>query len=229
LVFAPSSLILTNYFLPVNRALGLPHLAIGVPLKTNYILIDLENIQPKNLSLLKGHDFKVLVFVGAKQSKISFELADAMQDLGSHAEYIKIEGNGPNALDFHIAFYIGSISKEDKNSYFHIISKDTGFDPLIGHLKTKKILVQREKDIMDIPALKFSNALSVSERADAIIEYLISRGNAKPRTSTSLVNTIISLFYKTLDEQELNAVLNELLKRKVVIKNGAKVTYNLAL
>ena len=214
--------------MPLKTALGLQYSAIGVPLKTNYILIDLENIQPKNLSLLKGHDFKVLVFVGAKQSKISFELAAAMQDLGSNAEYIKIEGNGPNALDFHIAFYIGKISNEDKDSYFHIISKDTGFDPLISHLKTKKILVQREKDIMEIPALKFSNALSVGERADSIVTYLISRGNAKPRTATSLVNTIISLFSKNLNEQELNAVLNELLKRKVVIKNGAKVTYNLA-
>ena len=190
-------------------------------------MIDLENIQPKNLSVLKGHDFRVIVFVGAKQTKISFDLAIAMQDLGGNAEYIKIEGNGPNALDFHIAFYIGSLSAEDKNCYFHIISKDTGFDPLIRHLKAKKILVQREKDVMEIPALKFSNALSVGERADAIVKYLISRGNAKPRTATSLVNTIISLFSKKLNEQELNSVLNELLKRKVVIKSGAKVTYNL--
>jgi len=197
-------------------------------LRTNYILIDFENIQPKNLSVLKGHNFKVMVFVGAKQSKIPFELVVAMQDLGDSAEYIKIDGNGPNALDFHIAFYIGNIACQNKNCYFHIISKDTGFDPLIRHLQTKKILVHREKDIMDIPALKFSNALSIAERADAITKYLISRGNAKPRTATTLVNTIISLFSKTLNEKELNDVLNELIKRKVVIKNGAKVTYSLS-
>jgi len=31
----------------------------------NYVLIDFENVQPKNLELLSKHLFKVLVFVGA--------------------------------------------------------------------------------------------------------------------------------------------------------------------
>ena len=35
-------------------------------MKTHYILIDLENIQPEHMSVLDGHDFKVLVFVGEK-------------------------------------------------------------------------------------------------------------------------------------------------------------------
>ncbi len=30
----------------------------------NYVLIDLENIQPEHLSVLTGQNFKVLVFVG---------------------------------------------------------------------------------------------------------------------------------------------------------------------
>ncbi|TON35035.1 hypothetical protein CGH58_24340, partial [Vibrio parahaemolyticus] len=82
-------------------------------MKTNYILIDFENVQPKNLSLLEGHPFKVMVFVGANQTKVPFDIATAMQNLGSSAQYIKIDGNGPNALDFHIAYYIGSISALD--------------------------------------------------------------------------------------------------------------------
>ena len=32
---------------------------------TNYVLIDFENVQPKNLELLTTHPFKVFVFVGA--------------------------------------------------------------------------------------------------------------------------------------------------------------------
>jgi len=196
-------------------------------LRTNYILIDLENVQPKNLAILKGRDFKVIVFVGEKQSKLSFELVDAMQSLGGNAKYIKINGNGPNALDFHIAYYIGNISATDPNSFFHIISKDTGFDPLINHLKSNNILAQREIEITEIPSLKLTHAISVNERADSIIHHLISRGNAKPRTAKSLINTIISLFSKTLNEKELNEVLNELLKRKAIAKSGEKVTYKL--
>jgi len=196
-------------------------------LKTNYILIDLENVQPKNLEILKGHDFKVVVFVGSKQMKISFDLAIAMQSLGGIAEYVKIDGDGPNALDFHIAFYIGRISATDDNCYFHIISKDTGFDPLIRHLKTKKIYAQREKDISEIPLLKISNSISISERLDAIVEYLKSRGNAKPRTVITLSNSINSLFQKKVSEIELANLVEELVKRKVVVKNGKKVSYQI--
>jgi hypothetical protein len=190
-------------------------------------LIDLENVQPKNLENLKGHDFKVIVFVGSKQMKISFDLAVAMQSLGSTAEYIKIDGDGPNALDFHIAFYIGQISAVDNNCYFHIISKDSGFDPLIRHLKTKKIYALREKDITEIPLLKISNSKSPIERVDAIVEFLQSRGNAKPRTIITLSNSINSLFMKKLETEELASLVEELIKRKVVVKNGNKVSYHI--
>ena len=194
-------------------------------MKTNYVLIDLENVQPKNLEILKGHGFKVLVFVGSKQLKIPFDLAVAMQNLGESAEYIKIEGDGSNALDFHIAYYIGKISATDSNSYFHIISKDSGFDPLIRHLKAKKIFVQREKDISEIQLLKISNSKSSSERLDAIIDFLKSRGNAKPRTVTTLSNSINSLFMRKLDEDELSSLVEQLFQRKFAIRDGNKVTY----
>ncbi len=53
------------------------------------MLIDFENVQPKNLEVLAEHPFKVLVFVGANQVKVPFELASAMQLLGDDARYIK--------------------------------------------------------------------------------------------------------------------------------------------
>jgi hypothetical protein len=195
--------------------------------KTNYILIDFENVQPKNLEILKGHDFNIIIFVGEKQTKISFDLAVAMQSLGKNAEYVKINGNGPNALDFHIAFYIGTIATKDQNCFFHIVSKDKGFDPLIRHLKTKKIYAQRKKDVSEIPLLKISGEKSKSERVNAIVEFLKVRGAAKPRTEKTLSNSINSLFSKTLEEKELSALVAELIKRKVVIKNGTKVSYHL--
>lgn len=120
----------------------------------NYILIDFENIQPDNLEIIKNFNFKIIIFVGSNQKKISFEMVDIIQSFGNKAEYIKIEGTGQNALDFHIAFYIGKISALEKEAFFHIISKDTGFDPLINHLKLKKLKVQRVKDIAEIPMIK---------------------------------------------------------------------------
>jgi len=76
----------------------------------NYVLIDFENVQPKNLSILAAHPFKVLVFIGASQTKVPRHVAVAMQALGDRAKYVEIDGNGPNALDFHIAYYIGELA-----------------------------------------------------------------------------------------------------------------------
>jgi hypothetical protein len=194
-------------------------------LKNNYVLIDFENVQPKNLAILNGHEFRVIVFVGANQAKISFELASALQALGSNAEYVKIGGNGPNALDFHIAFYIGQLAERDPNAYFHIISKDTGFDPLIKHLKERKIFAQRERDLAEIPLLRISNATSAEEKIEAIVKSLAARGHARPRKVKTLANTVNSLFSRTLDEAELTDIIGQMKKRNLIAVENEKVSY----
>jgi PIN domain len=123
-------------------------------MRKNYVLIDFENVQPESLAALQQDHFEIKIFLGATQTKISFEIAQAMQTMGPRAEYIKMGGTGSNALDFHIAYYIGHLSAKDPTAYFHIISKDTGFDPLIAHLKSKNISAAREPDIGDIPLVK---------------------------------------------------------------------------
>jgi len=73
----------------------------------NFILIDYENVQPQSLNILANHSFKVYAFVGASQAKLPFDFSQSMQNLGENGQYVKISGNAKDALDFHIAFYIG--------------------------------------------------------------------------------------------------------------------------
>ena len=194
---------------------------------TNYVLIDFENVQPKNLEVLSNHPFKVFVFVGASQAKLSYDLAAAMQQLGENAKYVKIGGNGNNALDFHLAFYVGELSTKEPNAYFHIISKDTGFDPLIKHLKARKIRIQRERDLAEIPVLRMSNATSSDEKVSAIVKNLAGRGQARPRKVKTLANTINSLFAEKLEEKELMNLVNELQKRSYIAISERNVSYKL--
>jgi PIN domain len=194
---------------------------------TNYVLIDFENVQPKNLELLTTHPFKVFVFVGASQSKVSFDLADSMQLLGNNARYIKIAGNGQNALDFHVAYYLGKLAEKDKDAHFYIISKDKGFDPLIKHLKDKEISVQRVKDLAEIPPLRVSPTTSSDEKVDAIVKNLGGRGQSRPRKVKTLENTINNLFTKKLEKNELSALVKELQKRKLIVVNKGNVSYKL--
>ncbi|UPG90828.1 PIN domain-containing protein [Luteibacter aegosomaticola] len=197
-------------------------------IRTNYVLVDYENVQPKSLTALVGdHPFKVLLFVGASQAKVTFEVAESMQALGANASYVKISGNGSNALDFHVAYYIGRISCEDPTAFFHIISKDAGFDPLIAHLKSKKILAARHKDVTDIPLLKAANSKTLAEKVDVVLANLRQRGASRPRTVKTLSSTIGSLFQKQLVEGDIKAILAELAKAGHAAMDGTKVSYTL--
>lgn len=204
-------------------------------MRTNYILIDYENVQPEDLSALKQDHFRVIVFVGAHQNKVAFETATALQQIGANAEYVKVSGSGPNALDFHIAFYIGQLAVKDPEAFFHIVSKDSGFDPLITHLKARKLRVLRVKKIGDIIILKAdgdksSKAVGVKplqDRIKVIINDLRKRGASKPRTVATLTSTISALFLKQLSPDEISVLLRVLKERGYVSVSGNKVSYTL--
>jgi hypothetical protein len=194
---------------------------------THYVLIDFENVQPKNAELLQGKPFKVLVFLGANQTRLSTKLVTAIQPLGEQAEYIEISGSGPNALDFHIAYYIGRLAADDPQGHFHIISRDKGFDPLIRHLKGKNLDVRRETDLAEIPALRISTKTSMDKKIDMIVKNLKGRAQSRPRKVTTLQNTIKHLFSEDLGEAELASLVTELRKRKLIVVNQEKVSYKL--
>jgi hypothetical protein len=195
--------------------------------KTNVVLIDFENVQPRNLALLLGGDFRVYCFVGENQTKLPYDLAAAMQELGGRGQYIKIAGNGPNALDFHIAYYLGELIREYPEGYFHIISKDTGFDPLIEHLRRRQIQVHRERDLAEIPPLRLPAAAEGPDRLDAVVKNLAGRGASRPRKMRTLTNTIGSLFRPKLDDGQSAALVHELRTRGYIAVNGDNVSYRL--
>ncbi|BBO27227.1 hypothetical protein AltI4_16150 [Alteromonas sp. I4] len=194
-------------------------------MKNNYVLIDYENVQPTNLSLLEDFDVEVFIFVGQHQEKIPFKIASAVQALGDKAQYIKISGNGRNALDFHIAFYMGKIAERDPNAYFHVISKDTGFDPLVKHLRQNKIYARRENDIAEIPLLNQANLFLMDKRMKLLVERLIAMGHAKPRRQSTLINTINTIFEGKLEHHELTELVEQLSIRKLIRFVESKVDY----
>lgn len=176
-------------------------------MRPNIVLVDLESVQPASLGLLAAEYFRLKVFVGATQSKLSFELAAAVQQMGERAEYIKIAGVGKNALDFHIAYYIGRIATEQPESFFHIISKDTGFDPLIQHLKDESIFCGRWECLEDIPAVKAAQVKGPEERAILFMSRLLQANATKPRTEKTLRSAISAHFQRQLTEEEITAIV----------------------
>ena len=97
-------------------------------------LIDFENVQPSGVGRLVPGTCRIMLFLGQNQNKVPVELTRALQPFGADVEYLNISGNGPNAVDFHIAFYIGHLAQKHPGAKFAIVSGDTGFDPLVRHL-----------------------------------------------------------------------------------------------
>jgi hypothetical protein len=194
-------------------------------MRTNFVLIDSENVQPDSIEKLKHDHFRVVVMVGANQKRIDIEVAKAVQALGSNGEYIQISGNGPNALDFHIAFYIGKYSSEYPDSYFHIISNDKGFDPLITHLKDKKIYCTRSTSVSEIPLVKSADKLSPKKRAEDFFEKRISQSQNRPATVKALESAIAGHFHKLLSPEEVSGVVDALKMADHIAISGKKVAY----
>jgi hypothetical protein len=220
-------------------------------MSTNYVLVDFENVQPDSLGALADGSFKVKVFVGAAQAKgrISFELSHSMQLLGSNAEYVRIARSGPNAVDMHIAYYIGRLLEKEPNAIIHIISKDSDFDPLIEYLRAKGSACKRVKSIGEIPKpvaprvsapapppkiVKTTPHVPSPRRPHAeklapIIKHLHSL-SGKPATSKKLAQTIASYFKQhggELGEKTVALIIDELVRLKYVSQNSGKVSYHL--
>jgi hypothetical protein len=195
--------------------------------RTNFVFVDFENVQPRDIGLLKDGPFKVKVFLGPNQSKIPVSLAAALQSLGEGAEYIVLETAGNNALDFHIAYYIGALSAAEPNAFFHVISKDTGFDSLLKYLKGKRIFAQRSACIADIPYFKPALPAAPEAQVEAVIADLTRRKASKPRTQKTLLSTLHALFKKELSEQQLAGLFAALCKRGIVKVEGTRVSYAL--
>ena len=203
-----------------------------------YALIDLENVQPESLQKLKKDGYRIRVFVGSAQNKISVALAAQLQSFGSDAQYIQIEGAGKNALDFHIAFYMGKITATEPGSQFLVISRDTGYDPLLKHLRDQGITANRSGAPSTTPKAtkvhasvaklqKSPSQMSLAERAEYACNYLNKAGKAKPAKLKTLTSAMTSVFQKKLDQASIGHVINELIKKGIVSESQGLLTYKL--
>jgi hypothetical protein len=225
---------------------------------TNYVLVDFENVQP-DMSALVGAGFRVVVFFGAKQQegRHHFEKFDALFELGPDLERVKILHSGKNALDMHIAWWLGRIFERESDAIAHVISRDTDFDPLIEYLKSRGCKVSRAKDVSGLgrppvlPAIRKAKPASPGPRKTAapkarsaatapaprpasgdlepFLKQLKSM-TGKPSTRRKLVQTLAAYFKHHGGERpgaEVEQKVDELIRRKLVAQTGAKITYAL--
>lgn len=106
------------------------------------VLVDFENVQKLDLSIL-DESYRAIVFVGASQAPPKAARNKATAHRFSRVDFQQIEGNGRNALDFHIAFHLGRTIETAPETECIVLSKDKGYDPLLIHLNKNGLRCRR--------------------------------------------------------------------------------------
>ncbi len=203
--------------------IGKLDLVKGTKMSKRFILIDYENIQPAIAACATDENTHILIFVGARQGRIKFDIVASLQKFGSRAEYIKIKDSGENALDFHIAYYIGLIAALTADTHFLIVSKDKGFDPLVAHLKEKKIDIRRIENLNNLAAARARPTRT--SKIGIVIEGLEKRGASKPKTLKTLASTINAMFQNKLAANDVQNLIKALQQKKYIEIKNAKISY----
>jgi len=121
----------------------------------NHVFVDFENVHEVELAVIGHKAVSFTLLIGARQTKIDTDLVEKLVQHASSVELVRLTSTGRNALDFTLAYYVGRAVAGDPTGYFHIISKDTGYDALVAHLRSRHIHAYRHGDFS---SLTFSNA-----------------------------------------------------------------------
>jgi hypothetical protein len=186
------------------------------------LFVDLENVQKVDLKQVPV-SARVMIFYGITQKKLPEELVVQAQPLGSRLKWIKISGQGPNALDFHIAFYLGQELVGSPDSECAILSRDTGFDPLIRHLQTLGHNCQRVGSLKD--AFPTKRSASDADPFDRLVA-LLKKEKVHPARRKGLAGKVKSWFPLLSDDVRL-ALIDRLFKESRVHESEKALKYDL--
>jgi hypothetical protein len=194
------------------------------------LLVDYENVGKVDLGAIPN-DVRVHVFVGASQKTVPTALLRAVSKLGERFVQIDIEGHGKNALDFHIAFYLGEYLVKAPGAQYVVLSRDKGFDPLVGHLESRGFAVRRAETIAE--AFPASETSERKARPEAVTQWEHSwtwlagiERTKRPRKRKNLVAHLHTHYSKTLTLSGAEALVDRMIAEKKITEVDGAITYH---
>src|SRR5258705_10280996 len=117
--------------------------ATDLPPPVNHVFVDFENVHEIDLALIGSKAVSFTLLIGPRQTKLDVSLVEKLFEHAVSVELVRLTSAGRNALDFTLAYYLGRAVAADPTGHFYIISKDTGYDPLIANLRSRQISADR--------------------------------------------------------------------------------------
>jgi hypothetical protein len=226
-------------------------LAQRVTMSENVLLVDYENIGKIDLAAIPD-GVRVPFFFGASQRTVPTEFLKAALKLGERFVPIDIEGQGKNALDFHIAFYLGEYLAGAPDIACVILSKDKGFDPLVRHLTGRGFAVRRANSMAEALGSRAAPATAPRSPAgartggrrggggrreslrgeggslkDEALQLLTGTQKARrPRKRKGLIGVLHSHFARKVPESELQRLVDELIAAGHLSEANGAIAYH---
>ena len=202
---------------------------------THYVFVDFENVPAIDLGLIDEKPVHVTLMIGKNQKKIDLALVHQIKRHAARVELIEVGAAGHNALDLTLAYYLGQAAYSAPQAQFHIVSKDTDFDPLIAHLRGQKIKAARHGSFATLPFLPQPKQPTIKKSAtttkpqpelfasspaadkfDKLLARLKNNSAPRPKKRSSLLAHISTAYGNKLPETELNLHLDALAKSGVL-------------
>jgi|TARA_R100000049_G_C1955000_1_gene107668 hypothetical protein len=177
-----------------------------------WAFIDYENIGNLGKVNLSDYD-RVIVFLGAKQPKLDF--AETKYDKPINMVVVQLKACQANNLDFHLAYYLGKYDGQAERSVaFEVISNDSGFSPLIAHIKASGRVCKQVK------------VAGASGDTEKLIKNLSAKPREKrPQKVTALRNHIASHLRIQGNEMAIQKAVNQLVQEKFLTVSDTGVEY----
>ncbi len=189
--------------------------------RTNYIYVDFENVQETELDRIANKPVKVRLILGERHKSLPVKLVKTIQRFPDQVRLIETPLNGKNALDFVLAWEMGAEWEKDPTGYFHILSRDKGFEALIRHLKDLGVLAARHAAFGEIPVL-----MNLAERVKLLVTHFQANATTRPKKRKTLESHIQAHFGKVLSPVELDETIKALTTDKVIeLTAQGEVTY----
>jgi len=201
------------------------------------LLVDFENVPKVDLAAVPA-GVVVPFFFGAAQKSVPTEFLKAALKLGERFLPIDIAGAGRNALDFHIAFYLGEYLATHPGAQCVILSRDKGFDPLVRHLQLRGFAVRRAATLEEAypsapaaPARSRAPAASAPRRGatdslENALSWLAGMDKGKrPKKRAALAAHLHSHFAGKLSTAEVTRLIERLISDQRLSETAGKLQY----
>ena len=106
------------------------------PPPVNHVFVDFENVPEIDLKVISSKTVHLMLLLGPRQTKLDVALVEKLLQHAATVELVRLASAGRNAVDFTLAYYLGRAVAADPTGHFQIFSKDTGYDPLVEHLRS---------------------------------------------------------------------------------------------